>query len=137
VTAENKAALQRAIDQWNAGDLEGYLQLYDPSVTLHGYPGVTPGLESVRQFYEGFCAAVPGSQLTLDGIVAEGDEVATRFTLRGTHRGELMGVPATGKDVTVPGITILRFAGGKCVERWSQADFLGMLQQIGAIPAPA
>jgi steroid delta-isomerase-like uncharacterized protein len=137
VTAENKAALQRAIDQWNAGDLDGYLQLYDPSVTLHGYPGVTPGLESVRGFYQGFWAALPGCQISIEDMVGEGDEVACRATLHGTHTGPLMGVPATGKDVSVPTITILRFAGGKCVERWSQADFLGMLQQIGAIPAPA
>lgn len=137
MTAENKAALERAISRWNAGDLEGYLQLYDPDVTLHGIPGVQPGLESVRQFYQAFTAALPGCQITIDGTVAEGDQVACRFTLRGTHRGELMGVPASGKEVTVPGITILRFAGGTCIERWNQADFLGMLQQIGAIPAPA
>jgi predicted ester cyclase len=134
---ENKAALERAIERWNAGDLEGYLQLYDPGVTLHGVPGVQPGLDSVRGFYQGFVAALPGCQLSIEGVVSEGDQVACRFTVRGTHQGELMGVPATGKDVTVPGITIMRFVNGKCIERWNQADFLGMLQQIGAIPAPA
>lgn len=137
MTAENKAALQRMIGRWNAGDLEDYLQFYDPGVTVHGIPGVQPGLQSVREFYQGLWAALPGCQISIDDLLAEGDQVVCRFTLRGTHRGELMGVPGTGKDVEIAGITILRFADGKCVERWNQADFLGLLRQIGAVPAPA
>lgn len=136
MTEENKTALERAIERWNAGDLPGYLELYDPDAVLHGYQGVEPGFEGIRRFYEAFCVAFPGSRLTLEDVVAEGDEVATRFTLRSTHGGEFNGIPPTGKEVSIPGITILRFAGGKCVERWSQADFLGLLQQLGAIPAP-
>jgi predicted ester cyclase len=83
-----------------------------------------------------FWAAFPGNQLALDDVVAEGEQVACRFTVQGVHRGDLQGIPPTGKDVRVDGITILRFAGGKCVERWNQADFLGLLHQLGAIPAP-
>jgi molybdate transport system substrate-binding protein len=70
-------------------------------------------------------------------VLAAGDQVATRFSLQGMHRGELMGIAATGRSVTLPGITILRFANGKCVERWSQADFFAVMVQIGAVPAPA
>ena len=131
------AALRRAGERWNADDLTGYLELYDPGVRLHGYQGVEPGLESVRQFYQGFWAAFPGSRLIFEDVFPHEDRVTCRFVVRGTHRGELMGIPPTGKDIELPGITILRFAGDKCVERWSQADFLGLLGQLGALPAPA
>lgn len=133
---ENRASLERAIENWNEGNLAGYLELYDPGVVLHGYQGVEPGLEGVRRFYEAFWAAFPGSRITLEDVVSEGDKVACRFTLRATHGGEFNGIPATGREVSLPGITVLRFAGGKCVERWSQADFLGLMQQLGVIPAP-
>ena len=63
---------------------------------------------------------------------AEGDEVAARYVVYGTHQGEFMGIAATGKQITRAGITILHFRNGKCVERWSQADTLGMLRQLGA-----
>lgn len=135
-TDTNRAALERAVARWNAGDLPGYLELYDPSVVLHGYAGVEPGLEHVRAFYEGFWQAFPGNRLQLEDVFAEGDRVVARFVVRGTHQGELMGMPPTGREVSLPGITILRFAGGRCVERWSQADFLGLLQQLGAVSAP-
>lgn len=133
---ENRAALERAIGCWNEDDLAGYLELYDPEVALHGYQGVEPGLEGVRRFYEAFWAAFPGSRITLEDIVSEGNEVACRFTLRATHGGEFNGIPPTGREVSIPGITILRFENGRCIERWSQADFLGLLQQLGVIPAP-
>jgi steroid delta-isomerase-like uncharacterized protein len=132
---DNKATLRRAAERWNAGDLDGYLQLYDPNALVHGIPVDQPGLAGIRGFYEGFWAAFPGSQLSFEDVVVEGDRVAVRFVVRGTHRGAFMGVPPTGKEVAVPGITILRFAGGKCVERWNQADFLGLMQQLGVLPA--
>lgn len=94
---ENKAVLERAIERWNEGELSGYLKLYDPGAVLHGYQGVEPGFEGIRRFYEAFCAAFPGSQLTIDDVISEGDEVACRFTLRATHEGEFNGIPPTGK----------------------------------------
>lgn len=131
----NRAVLERAIGRWNEGNLSGYLELYDPGAMLYGYQGVEPGFEGIRRFYEAFWAAFPGSRITLEDVISEGDEVSARFTLRATHGGDFNGIPATGLEVSLPGITILRFADGKCVERWSQADFLGLMQQIGAIPA--
>jgi len=133
---DNEAVLGRAVSRWNEGDIAGYLELYDADVVAHGLPGVEPGLESVRGYYEALWAAFPGARLTLDDVISEGDEVACRFTLRVTHEGEFNGIPPTNKRVVVTGITILRFAEGKCVERWNQADFLGQLQQLGAIPEP-
>ncbi|MBI4408652.1 MAG: ester cyclase [Gemmatimonadetes bacterium] len=135
--AKNLAVLERAREQWNLGNLEGYLELYDESCTVHGPPGIPPGKASVRAFYQAFMAAFPGNQLGFDEVLAHGDRILSRFTVRGTQHGEFQGIPPTGKSVEVTGMTILRFAGGKCVERWNQADFLGMLQQLGAVPAPA
>ena len=136
LSEENKAILIRALDNWNKGDLDRYLQIYDPNVVLHGYQGVGPGLDSVKQFYMGFWAAFPGVQITIDDVVAEGDQLACRFTAAGTNTGPFMGMPPTGKQVNFTGMTILRFANGKCVERWAQADFMGLMQQLGVIPAP-
>lgn len=134
---ENKAALWRAIERWNEGDLAGYLELYAPEVMLHGYQGMEPGMAGVRRFYEAFWSSFPGSRITIEDMFAEGDEVACRYTLRAAHEGEFNGIPPTGRRVELKGITILRFADGRCVERWSQADFMGMLQQLGVVPSPA
>jgi predicted ester cyclase len=134
---DNVTVLRRAVRRWNEGDLPGYLELYAADAVLHGYEGVEPGLEDIRRFYEVFWVAFPGGQLSLDDVISEGDEVACRFTLRATHRGEFNGMPPTGRQVTRMGITILRFTGGRCVERWSQTDHLGLMQQLGAVPEHA
>ena len=82
-----------------------------------------------------YLRAFPGIRVTVEDQVAEGETVVTRFTARGTHNGDLGGVAPTGKEVTVAGISIDRFEGGKCVEQWQSFDELAMMQQIGAIPA--
>ncbi len=136
MSAEQYTALMhRAQEHFNRGDLEGYLDLYADDAVLHDF-GIEPGRESIRRFYEVFQAAFPDAHITMEDLICEGDRVAERFTVRATHRGPFMDVPATGKSVTVSGMTILRFVGDKCVERWTQADFLGLLQQLGAVPAP-
>jgi len=132
---DNRAALGWARESWNRGDLSAYLELYDADVLLHGYAGVEPGLPSVRRFYEEFWSAFPGSQLAFEDIIAAGDKVVCRFVIRATHAGPFQGLPATGKKILMPGITILRFSERRCVERWSQADSLGLLVQLGAFPA--
>ena len=114
---ENRAVLAQAIEDWNNDNLSDYLKLYDPSVVLHG---LSPGIASVRAMYEGIWAAFPGSRLTLEDVVAEDDEVACRYTWRATSA-------ETGDAVTVPGITILHFRDGRCVERW---DFEGQEQNV-------
>lgn len=134
-TEQNKARVRRALDHFNRGDLEPYLDLYAEDAVLHDL-GIEPGVENIRRFYEGFQQAFPDAQVTTDDLVAEGDRIAERFTIRATHRGDFQGIPPTGKKITMSGITILRFAGGKCVERWTQADFLGLMQQLGVVPTP-
>jgi steroid delta-isomerase-like uncharacterized protein len=133
---KNLSVLNRAIENFSdRSKRENYFDLYGPAVVLHGYAGVEPGLASVKQFYQGLWVAFPDSSLTVEELIAKDDKVVCRFTMSATQQGEFMGVPATGKAISLSGITILRFVEGKCVERWSQADFLSVLQQIGALPA--
>lgn len=127
-------ALCRASDRWNEGNLDGYLQLYADDAVLHGYVGVDPGIASIRAFYRSFWTAFPSCKLSLDDVFASDDKVTCRFSLSGTHIGPFNGIPATGRSFVLPGITVLRFNGDRCVERWSQADFLSLLQQLGALP---
>ncbi len=132
----NQDHLAEAIARWNNGDLDGYLQLYSPKVRLSGYAGVEPGIDSVRTFYRALWDAFPRSRITIEDLIGSGDRIACRFVMSGRHDGAFQGLPATGREFTLPGITILRFEDGRCVERWSQADFLGLMVQLGALPQP-
>jgi predicted ester cyclase len=122
---------------WNAGDLEGYLRLYDEGIRLHGNTPEPMDKTQVRGFYSVIFSAFGSPRLAFDETAGDGDVCAIRFTMTGRHAGEFMGVPATGTAVTLPGITILHFRGDRVVERFSQADMLGLLVQIGAVPTPA
>jgi predicted ester cyclase len=79
-------------------------------------------------------AAFPDGQYSMDDLIAEGDKVVLRWTFRGTHKGELMGIPATGEQVTMAGISIYHFANGMLAEIWENYDKFGLLQQLGVIP---
>lgn len=133
----NRDAFDRAIAAFNNSDLDRYLELYDPSLTLHGYSEQPMGKQEAEGFYQGILSALSDIHLDIFEVVEEGDMIAARFTMTGTHSGELSGVPATGLPISQNGMTIMRFSGGKVVERWSIADFLSVLMQIGAMPAPA
>jgi predicted ester cyclase len=135
--ATAQEALTRAVDSWNAGDLDGYLELYRDDIRLHGYSPEPMGKEAVRGFYEATFAGFGSPQLEFHEVLWDGDACTIRFTMSGRHVGEFLGVPATGTDVAMPGITILHFDGDQVVERFSQADMLGFLIQVGAVPAPA
>ena len=130
----NRAALERAGERWNAGDLRGYLELYAENAVLHGYPGVEPELDGIRTFYEAFWEAFPGSHLVFEDVLADGERLAVRFRVEGTHGGEFHGIPATGRSFSLEGITIIHCADGKCVERWSQADLTGLMSDLSVPP---
>ena len=132
----NETALTQAIDRWNAGDLDGYLSIYDDGVRLHGFAPQPLEKQAVRGFYEALVAAFPENRLDLHDVFGVDDRLTCRFTLSGKHGGTFLGVPATGTQIALTGITILHFRDGRCVERWTTSDLLGVLVQIGAIPPP-
>ncbi len=94
------------------------------------------GPEEYKGFVTTYRTAFPDLTFTIEDQIAEGDKVATRWTGTGTHQGPLMGIPPTGKKVTITGTYVIRIVGGKIVEEWGNWDGLGMMQQLGVIPAP-
>lgn len=123
-------------DIWGKGDLAAADELIAENlVDNNPAPGQGPGREGHKQVLLAFRSAFPDLSFTTDDIIAEGDKVVLRFTARGTHQGDLMGIPATGKAITMSGIEILRIADGRIAERWSQEDEMGLMQQLGVIPA--
>jgi steroid delta-isomerase-like uncharacterized protein len=134
---QNKAIVSQWVEGgWNGGDFslvdEHYAEdyvLHDPAMPVHGHAGF-------KQYVAMYRSVFPDLHFTLEDMVAEGDTVAWRITARGTHKGALMGIPPTGKQVSISAIIISRFVGGKWAEDWANIDMFGMLQQIGAIPAP-
>jgi steroid delta-isomerase-like uncharacterized protein len=137
----NLDILRNALAAWNAGDLDGYLALYADDVRLHGYAPEPMDKAAVTAFYRSIFAALaaegqPGPRLQLGDPISEGDRVAFSFVMSGHQRGPFMGVPPTGRPYVLNGITILRFRGDRVAERWSCADLLGLLIQIGAVPPP-
>src|SRR3984893_19139160 len=99
-------------------------------------PGIPQTREGLKQFMGLYLRAYPDARITIDDQLVDGDRIVTRWTGRGTQTGQLMELPPTGKKVAVAGVQIDRFSGGKIVESWTLFDQLGMLQQLGAVPAP-
>ena len=138
MSEENKAIVRRLmLEVWCQGRLEVIDEICAPSFVGHGLPPVvSPDREGLKQVVAMYRAAYPDVQMTIEDQIAEGDMVVTRWSGRGTHKGELMGIPATGKQITVTGIDINRIAGGKLIDGWGQFDALGMMQQLGVVPSP-
>jgi steroid delta-isomerase-like uncharacterized protein len=122
-TEENKALIHRLVEEFNRGNLV----ILDELVV---------GLEPWKQALARLRAAFPDYQITSEDLIAEGDKVVERWRSRGMHRGEFMGVPPTGRQMGWTGINIFQIADGKVVDLWSTWDQLGMMQQLGVIPAP-
>jgi steroid delta-isomerase-like uncharacterized protein len=136
-TEENKANDLRIIEEgWNQGNIAVFEEILAADYLVHDPSGPIHGLEGFKQFYTTYRTAFPDIHFTIEDQIAEGDLVALRWTGTGTQQGPLMGIPPSGKRVTITGVTITRFASGKAVEGWGNYDTLGMLQQIGAIPTP-
>ncbi len=135
---ENKAIAHRWYDEaFNKHRVAAIDELYAPDFVTHNNPLVPEGNSAgAKQLFAGLFAAVPDMSVTVEDIIAEGDKVVARYTTRGTQQGELMGIPATGKTFTKTAIDILRLEKGKIAEHWLEADQLGMMQQLGVIPAP-
>ncbi len=121
---------------FNAGNVALIDELFAPDFVDHDPSNPLPGLEGVRQLVSMYRGAFPDLHLTIEDEITEGDRIVTRFTGRGTHRGLLMGIPPSGKRVTITAIDILRFENGRIAEHWGNQDLLGMMRQLGVIPAP-
>lgn len=129
----NLEILEQALAHFaDAATRTQYLELYTSDAVIHGYAGLEPGWENIRRFYHAIWSAFPDCRVEVEDRFGHEDRVACRCVLHGTHLGSFHGIPPTGQTIAVPGITILRFADGKVVERWSQADFAGLFQQLGA-----
>jgi steroid delta-isomerase-like uncharacterized protein len=136
---ENKALVRRSFEEvFNQGNLDAVEELFAPDYVLHDptSPEEIRGTEGMRGYVSMYRTAFPDLQQTIEDQIAEGEKVATRLTGRGTHQGELVGIPPTGNRVEAPGIVIDRITGGKIAESWANYDALGMMQQLGAIPSP-
>jgi steroid delta-isomerase-like uncharacterized protein len=136
-TEDNKANVRRVFEEgWNQGNTAVFDELFATNYLGHAPSGPIHGPEGFKQYYATYRTAFPDTHLAIEDMIAEGDKVVIRWTGTGTHQGTLMGIPPSGKRVTITGISIVRIVNGKSVEDWADFDTLGMLQQIGAIPTP-
>jgi steroid delta-isomerase-like uncharacterized protein len=119
---------------WNHGDFGPAEKYIDPEVVDHF--DNSKGIDAFKGVILGFRSAFPDIQLTVHHEIAEDDLVVHHWTMTGTHQGAFQGIPATGKSLTWTGITIVRMADGKIVERWANVDVLAILQQLGVVPPP-
>jgi len=131
-------SIQRLYDLINAGDIDGFgRQLADDFVEREEIPGLPPTKDGVVQYFRIMLAAFPDLRMDVQDSFASGDKAVARLRISGTHQGEFMGIPATGKPVSVNLIDITRFGDdGLAREHWGVADQLAMMQQLGVIPAP-
>ena len=133
MSAQNLATVRRAIEEAiNKGNLSVIDELVASQYVYHE-PGVgdLQGPDGLKQLITGYRNAFPDLRLTIEDQIDGGNTVVTRWTATGTHQGELLGIPATGRRVSVTGIIIARMEGGKIAEEWENYDALGMLQQLG------
>jgi predicted ester cyclase len=134
---ENKTIVRRIFEELNKGKAAVLEELFDANCVFHA-AGIEDirGTEGVKQRVNTAFSAFPDYRAKIDDVLAEGDKVMVRLTETGTHRGDLMGIAPTGKEVEAWGVVVVRIAGGKAVESWALGDRLGLLQKLGVIPSP-
>ena len=135
-TEDNKALVRREFEAFNQKNWAAFYELVAPDIVLHDASTTIQGLEAYKQFVSMYNAAFPDLHFLVEDLIAEGDKVVTRYMAQGTQQGALMGIAPTGKQVSVTNILITRIANDKAVEQWLNFDALGMLQQLGVVPAP-
>jgi steroid delta-isomerase-like uncharacterized protein len=134
---ENKALVRRFVEEfWNEGNMATADELMAVDAEIHMPTGEVVNLDGLKSFASTFRGSFPDWHSTFEELIAEGDRVAERWTGRGSHQGELQGIPPTGKRVEVPGSVFYRIVGGKIVEFRGQLDMMGLMQQLGVIPSP-
>jgi steroid delta-isomerase-like uncharacterized protein len=132
----NKALIRWWTAALNACNVARLRALAAPDCIVHLGGRPSQDIAAAERFVVSFRVAFPDGPLSIDDLIAEGDRVAHRWTVHGTHQRDFEGIPATGRLVTMTGIFIYRIAGGRVVEIWASVDDLGLLQQLGVVPAP-
>jgi steroid delta-isomerase-like uncharacterized protein len=135
---ESKATMHRYLGVFEQGNIDLLDELLAPDYINHtpATPDLPTGPEGVKGVVSMFRSAMPDLRVVVEDMIAEGDKVATRYTLEGTHEGELFGVPPTGQRLSIKSFTAERVSEGKIREHWRVSDNLDMMQQLGVIPPP-
>jgi steroid delta-isomerase-like uncharacterized protein len=138
-TEQNKALVRQLVEAAiNQGNISMIDELLIPDFVEHEElpPGIPPGREAPKVLFTMLRSAFPDLKATIEHLIAEGDEVVLHMTWTGTHKGEFMGIPPTGKRISINVIDILGLAEGKFVEHWGVMDSMAMMQQLGVVPTP-
>jgi steroid delta-isomerase-like uncharacterized protein len=128
----NKAAVRDCFENASRGNFDALHTIVSPDYVVH--PEEVRGADGLAQMVQGYRSALSDLNVTIEHQFTEGDYVATRSTIRGRHDGDLMGTPATGRDIAFTSLTISRCRGGKIEEEWELVDTIGLLRQVGAVP---
>jgi steroid delta-isomerase-like uncharacterized protein len=134
---ENKVVVRRFIEEiFVKGNVDAVDRFATADFAPHSWPSVAPGAENLKQAVKRVSAGLTGVSMKIEDMIAEEDRVAVRLTARATHQGEFMGLPATGKDYTISETHIFHMRDGKVADHWRDADMLGLMRQLGALPEP-
>ncbi len=138
MSEENEALVRRYFEEiWDKGNLDLIDELFTTNFVRHGptaTEGEVRGLEGFKGVVSMYRTAFPDLRVPIEDLIAEGDRVVSRWTARGTHQGELMGIAPTGNQASVSGIIVDRISGGRIEEEWVEYDTLHLMQQLGAVP---
>jgi steroid delta-isomerase-like uncharacterized protein len=138
MSTENKALVRRWFEEvWNKGRVQAIDEMMAAGCVIHGLGPDLRGPDGFKPFHASYRDAFPDVKVTVDDIVSEGSIVATRWSGTGTHRGNGLGFPATGRSANFTGMSFVRIGNGKIVEGWNNFDQLGMLQQLGVVNLPS
>ncbi|MFI7617300.1 ester cyclase [Nonomuraea terrae] len=140
-TARNRAALSRLHDATNSGDAELIAktidEVADPNLIFHApVPAGASGAQALKQVWTMLLRAFPDIHVTVEDVITEGDKIVCRNTVTGTHLGDYMGLPPTGKSITYSEIFIVRFADGRLAEVWGVVDVAAQMRQLGLLGTP-
>jgi steroid delta-isomerase-like uncharacterized protein len=137
MSKQSKMITRRLFEEMESqGNLDVADDIFASDFVNHTPFGEMHGPEGAKQFVSKLRTAFPDLQVTVEDQIAEGDKVATHWTARGTHKAKFQNIPPTGKQIEIRGIVISQIANGKIVEQWGNPDVLGLMQQLGTVPAP-
>ena len=137
MSEENKEIVRRSFEEITAGDIGAIGKYFASNLVYHGTGGMEiQGIDGFKEMVSMYLSAFSELKTEIRDQAAEGDKVWTRVTHAGTHTGELQGIAPTGKGISIGAMSVHRLAGGKIVEMWDFTDEMGMMQQLGVIPAP-